>query len=85
MKVEELKELRTGAELTNALPAIELEIATALNAVVNSVATLISQNALTPELALTKWLEYHAAVKLRTKFRNRAGVVNNINTKLLDF
>lgn len=78
MKAEDLAQIRTGAELSQMAPYVNSEVAGLQKAVVSTVLHAVNEGTLTPEMALSKWMEYIAYVKLNQKFSQRVAVGNSL-------
>ena len=88
MKPEDLALIRQGAEIQNFKPYIDDEVASMQKAVVNSVLGAVNSGTLTPEMALSKWMEYIAYLKLNQKFDQKIKVGQSVGgeqTHALDF
>lgn len=75
---EDLAHIRTGAELSQMAPYVNSEVAGLQKAVVSAVLHAVNEGTLTPEMALSKWMEYIAYLKLNQKFSQRVAVGNSI-------
>lgn len=87
MNVEELALVRTGAELSQMLPAIRADAEAAQKAIVNSVLAKLVDGGLDPDFAQQKWIEYAAYSRMLQRFESkvRLGVsVGEENTALLN-
>lgn len=71
MKVEDLAAIRSGAEIQSMKPYMDSEISNMQRAVVSSVLVAVNNGTLSAEMALSKWMEYIAYVKLNQKFEQR--------------
>ena len=71
-KVEELAQARVAGEYMQMLPALRVELEGQKRAIVNQTMMDLGQNKLTPEMALQKWIEYAALVRLLQRFESRA-------------
>lgn len=71
MSPEDLGVIRVGAELQNMKPYLDNEIEGMQSAIVNSVLVAVNNGSLSPEMALSKWMEYIAYKKLSQKFSQR--------------
>ncbi len=69
--IEKLAQQRIAGEYQQMLPALTVEIEGMKKALVNSVMSDLTSNRLTPEIALEKWVEYAALVRLLQKFESR--------------
>lgn len=78
MKAEDLANIRTGAELSQMAPYVNNEVAGLQKAVVSTVLRAVNEGTLTPEMALSKWMEYIAYLKLNQKFSQRIVVGNSL-------
>lgn len=74
MNAEDLAVIRHGAELQNMKPYMDSEITSLQNAVVSSVLAAVNKGTLTPDMALSKWVEYISYIKLSQKFEQRIAV-----------
>lgn len=80
MKVEDLSAMRTGVELAAMKPYIDAEVDAMQRAVVNNVHQMVNDGTLTPEIALSKWMEYIAYRKLNQKFLQKINIGHSIGT-----
>lgn len=78
---EELGLIRSGAEIQNMKPYINNEVAALQKAVVSSVLSAVNSGTLTPEIAMSKWMEYVAYQKLLQKFDQRITVGISVGAK----
>jgi hypothetical protein len=78
MKAEDLAAIRQGAELQSMKPYFDAEIANLQRAVVSSVLSAVNRGELTPEMALSKWMEYIAYAKLDQKLGQKIRVGQSI-------
>lgn len=88
MTPEDLGAIRSGAELQSVKPYMDAEIAGLQKAVVSFVLSAVVNGTLTPEIALSKWVEYISYTKLSQKLDQRIRVgqsVGSHNTDTLDF
>lgn len=88
MKPEALQAIREGAEISAMKPYIDSELGSMQRAVVSSVLAAINKGCLTPEMALSKWMEYIAYVKLNQRIEQKVRVgqsVGEANAKDLTF
>lgn len=74
MNAEDLAVIRHGAELQNMKPYMDSEITSLQNAVISSVLAAVNKGTLTPDMALSKWVEYISYIKLSQKFEQRIAV-----------
>lgn len=72
---ERLAQLRNSAELTQLKPYMEVEVAAMQKAVVNSVLSAVNSGTLTPEMAMSKWMEYVAYQKISSRFSQKINMV----------
>lgn len=83
---EELYTIRLGAEIQQFKPYMDNEIAVMQKAVVSSVLAAVNSGTLTPDIAMSKWMEYIAYQKLSQKFDQRINVGVSIGkNRNLDF
>lgn len=88
MKSEDLSAIQLGAKLQGTLPYFEEEVNNMQNAIVNSVLTAVNNGALTPDMAMSKWMEYIALRKLQQKFNQRIEIGKSVGAQIgsaLDF
>jgi hypothetical protein len=88
MNVEQLGDIRVGSELQNIKPYIDHEVANMQRAVVNSVLSAVNSGELTPEMAMAKWMEYIAYMKLNQRFAQKIEVGKSVGQRVgnsLDF
>lgn len=88
MKEEDLGAIRLGAELQNMKPIIGAELSMMQKAIINSVLSAVNSGQLTPEMALSKWMEYIAYQKIIQRIDQRIEVgksVGGVNSQKLDF
>lgn len=88
MNPEDLGAIRVGATAQNFKPYLDGEIEALQKAVVNSVLSAVNNGTLTPDMALSKWMEYIAYKKLSQKFDQRIEVGKSVGAKIgpkLDF
>lgn len=71
MKAEDLGAIRVGAEMQAVKPYIDSEIEGMKKAVVSSILQKVNDGSLTPDVALSKWVEYVAYIKLQQKYEQR--------------
>lgn len=71
---EDLGLIRHGAEVAQMKPFLDAEIISMQKAVVSSVLTAVNSGTLTPDIALSKWMEYVAYQKLTQRFDQRIRV-----------
>lgn len=81
MKVEELAVMRTGAELQNLQPYMNSEIIGMQKAIVSFVLSAVNNGTLTPEIAMSKWVEYIAYQKLNQKISQRIRMGQDLGQK----
>lgn len=84
MKQEELTAIRLGAEMQNMKPYLVNEIDAMQKAVVNSVLAAVNGGSLTPEMALSKWMEYIAYMKLTQRVDQRIRIGQDIGIRAKD-
>lgn len=84
MNAEALGQLRTSAEMAQLKPYMDTEVAAMQKAVVNSVLAAVNSGTLTPEMAMSKWMEYVAYHKMTQRFSQKIKMVP-VNTVGLDF
>lgn len=72
--IEVLANMRMGAEISSALPAIEEEVTKMQKGIVNSVLTDIQNGKFTPEVAYQRWIEYSSATRLLQRFNQKVRV-----------
>ena len=88
MKAEDLATIRHGAELQNMRPYMDTEITSLQKAVVSFVLAAVNNGTLTPEIAMSKWIEYVSYTKLSQRIEQRIRVGQSVggeNTTHLDF
>lgn len=84
-KPEELSAIRFGAELSNFKPYLDTEVASLQKAVVSSVLSAVNAGTLTPEMAMSKWMEFISYTKLNQKLSQRIQVGVSVgSTRNLD-
>lgn len=71
MKIEDLGAIRIGAELQSVKPYMDSEIFSMQKAVVSFILTHVNAGTLTPEMAVSKWVEYISYTKLQQKIDQR--------------
>lgn len=71
MTEEALSAIRTGAEIQSFKPYMDNEISGMQKSVVSFVLAAVNSGTLTPEVALTKWVEYVSYLKLQQKLEQR--------------
>ncbi len=81
MKVDDLNAIRQGAELQNLKPYMDTEINGMQKAVVSFVLSAVNKGELTPDMALSKWVEYIAYFKLSQKIDQRIRVGQSIGAE----
>jgi len=81
MKVDDLNAIRQGAELQNLKPYMDTEIGGMQKAVVSFVLSAVNKGELTPDMALSKWVEYIAYFKLSQKIDQRIRVGQSIGAE----
>lgn len=74
MKVEQLRDVRIGAEIANAIPAIRTEIEALQKQIITSVMLLVNDNKLTPEVAQQKWMEYIGAARTLQRLEQKVRI-----------
>lgn len=87
MNVEDLGAIRRGADYQQMKPQLDNEIETMQKAVVSFVLAAVNNGSLTPEIALTKWVEYISYQKLQQKIDQRIRIGQSIgaaNKETLD-
>ncbi len=81
MKIDDLNAIRQGAELQNLKPYMDTEIGGMQKAVVSFVLNAVNKGELTPDMALSKWVEYIAYFKLSQKIDQRIRVGQSIGAE----
>lgn len=83
---EDIGAIRQGAELNAVKPYLDNEIAGMQRAVVSSVLNAVNKGELTPEMAMSKWMEYIAYYKMSQKVEQRIAVGASVgSSRNLDF
>lgn len=88
MNENDLSAIRIGAELQSLKPYMDNEITGMQKAVVSFVLAAVNSGTLTPEVALTKWVEYISYSKLQQKLEQRIRVGQSVgatHSETLDF
>lgn len=78
MNVEELSAIRQGAELQSVKPYIDNDIAGMQKAVISFVLNAVNNGTLTPEIAMSKWVEFVSYTKLQQRLEQRIRVGQTI-------
>jgi hypothetical protein len=81
MKVEDLSAIREGAKIQSMKPYMDNEISGLQKAVISFVLAAVNNGTLTPEMALSKWVEYVSYVKLQQKLEQRIRIGQDIGAK----
>lgn len=82
---QDLQAIRHGAELANIKPYLDVEIQAMQKAIVSNILSNVNAGTLTPEIAMSKWMEYIAYQKLNNKFEQRIQIGQSVGaTKNLD-
>lgn len=81
MNVEELSIIRHGAELQNMKPYMDNEISSMQKAVVSFILAAVNNGTLTPEIAMSKWVEYVSYQKLGQKIDQRIRMGQDMGQK----
>lgn len=71
MNTDDLRDMRIGAEISGAMPAIEAEIEALQRQIISSVAKSVQDGTLTPELAQEKWMEFIAAMRVKQRLEQK--------------
>lgn len=83
---QDLHAVRHGAELANIKPYLDVEIQAMQKVIVSNVLSNVNAGTLTPEIAMSKWMEYIAYQKLINKFEQRIQFGQSVgSSKSLDF
>lgn len=88
MKIEDLAAVRMGAEIQSIKPYMDNEIAGMQKAVVSFILAAVNNGTLTPDIALSKWVEYISYQKLGMKLDQRIRVGQSVGATIeqnLDF
>lgn len=88
MKVDDIAVVRNGAEMQNIKPYMDVEISSMQKAVVSFVLASVNNGTLTPEVALSKWIEYISYTKLQQRIDQRIRMGQTISDQVkqeLDF
>lgn len=88
MHEQELSAIRQGAEIQALKPYMDNEIAILQKAVVSFILASVNNGTLTPEIALSKWIEYVSYFKLQQKLEQRIRIGQSVgaeHAETLDF
>lgn len=78
----EIRKLRTAAKLASSMPEIADEVAGMVKATQNKVFMKINKGELTPDQALSYWMEVYSYVRLLQRFETNVAVADQItNTR----
>lgn len=88
MNEKDLSKIRHGAEIQQFKPYLDNEIVAMQRGVVSSVLSAVNTGTLTPEMALSKWMEYIAYLKLTQRLDQKVRIGQSVGEKVgekLDF
>jgi hypothetical protein len=80
MTPEEVENLRIAADLQSVLPSITTEIDAMTRSVMNRVYIAIGKGELTPEEAMSYWMEMYSYHRLAGRLNTRAEMANQVVT-----
>lgn len=78
MNEKEIHDLRVGAKLASGLPEISEEIASMIATTKNNVYAKIRSGTLTPQEALTAWMEMFSYDRLLKRFETKAALAGQV-------
>ena len=78
MNVRELEDLRVGAKLASSLPEITAEIEGMRSTVMVKAFNKISNGVLTPDEALSYWMELYSYSRLQKRFETKAAIADRV-------
>ena len=87
MKLEEFANIKQGVVLEGFMPYLEMEVEKMVKGLENKTFSAINAGTLTPEVALSAWMERYALKRLLTSFEQRINVgqtVASLNARNLD-
>lgn len=84
MNENDLSAIRIGAELQNMKPYMDSEIAGMQKAVVSFILAAVNNGTLTPDIALSKWVEYISYQKLGMKLEQRIRIGQSVGAQVGD-
>lgn len=78
MTPEQIEQFRIAADLQSVLPSITTEIDAMAKSVMNRVYMAISKGELTPEEAMSYWMEMYSYHRLAGRLNTRADMANQV-------
>lgn len=78
MNTNDLSQIRLGAEMQNMKPYMDNEISSLQKSVVSFILSAVNAGTLTPEIAMSKWVEYVSYSKLQQRINQRIEVGKSV-------
>lgn len=88
MKAEDLSAIREGAEIQSLKPYMDNEIEGMQKSIVSFILQRVNDGSLTPDIALSKWIEFISYSKLQQKLSQKIRIGQSVGSaqgSTLDF